>query len=106
MNDTSAMSNAKAMLLEQAIVLWRRKWIALGVCWLAAILGWTGVTFMPRSYESDARTFVDVNGLLTPLLKGLVVDTSATTQQTNYVRQTLLSRPNLEQIAHLSLIHI
>jgi polysaccharide chain length determinant protein (PEP-CTERM system associated) len=106
MNDTSSMTNVKAMLLEQTIVLWRRKWIALGVCWVAAILGWTGVTFMPRSYESDARAFVDVNGLLTPLLKGLVVDTSATTQQTNYVRQTLLSRPNLEQIAHLAQLDV
>lgn len=102
MNDTSSMTNVKAMLMEQAITLWRRKWIALGVCWLAAILGWAGVTMIPRSYESDARAFVDVNGMLTPLLKGLVVDTNAQNQTSDYVRQTLLSRPNLEQVIHLA----
>jgi polysaccharide chain length determinant protein (PEP-CTERM system associated) len=56
---------------------------------------------MPRHYQSDARAFVDVNGLLTPLLKGLVIDTQ-TTDTTNYIRQTLLSRPNLEQVIHLA----
>jgi len=106
MNDTSSVTNVKAMLLEQAMILWRRKWIALGVCWLAAILGWAGVTMIPRSYESNARAFVDVNGLLTPLLKGLVVDTSAANQATDYVRQTLLSRPNLEQVAHLAQLDV
>src|SRR3954462_10973737 len=106
MNDTSSMTNVKAMLLEQAMILWRRKWIALGVCWLAAILGWAGVTMIPRSYESNASAFVDVNGLLTPLLKGLVVDTSAANQATDYVRQTLLSRPNLDQVAHLAQLDV
>src|SRR5579871_1465310 len=102
MNDTSSMTNVKAMLLEQVIVLWRRKWIALGFCWLVALIGWGAVTLIPRSYESDARAFVDVNGMLTPLLKGLVVDTNAAGQTSDFVRQTLLSRPNLEQVIHLA----
>jgi len=106
MNDTSSMTNVKAMMLEQAIILWRRKWIALGVCWLAALLGWGAVTLIPRSYESDARAFVDVNGMLTPLLKGLVVDTAAQNQTSDYVRQTLLSRPNLEQVIHLAQLDV
>jgi len=102
MNDTSSMTNVKAMLLEQVIVLWRRKWIALAFCWLTALVGWGAVTMIPRSYESDARAFVDVNGMLTPLLKGLVVDTNAANQTSDFVRQTLLSRPNLEQVIHLA----
>jgi polysaccharide chain length determinant protein (PEP-CTERM system associated) len=106
MNDTSSMTNVKSMLAEQAIVLWRRKWIALGVVWLAALIGWGGVTLIPRSYESDARAFVDVNGMLTPLLKGLVVDTTAASQTSDYVRQTLLSRPNLEEVIHLAQMDI
>jgi len=106
MIDTSSMTNVKAMLLEQVIVLWRRKWIALGFCWLTAVLGWAAVTMIPRSYESDARAFVDVNGMLTPLLKGLVVDTTAASQTSDYVRQTLLSRPNLEEVIHLAQLDI
>jgi polysaccharide chain length determinant protein (PEP-CTERM system associated) len=95
------MSNLKILLMEQAVTLWRHKWIALATCWVVCLVGWGAVMMMPRSYESDARAFVDVNGLLTPLLKGLVVDTN-TAQTSDYLRQTLLSRPNLEQVIHLA----
>lgn len=101
MNDSSSMANFKALLMEQGVNLWRHKWIALAACWIVCLLGWSAVMMMPRRYESDARAYVDVNGLLTPLLKGLVVDTSSN-QNTDYVRQTLLSRPNLEQVIHLA----
>jgi len=105
MNNSSSMGNIKIMLMEQLVNLWRHKWIAIATCWVVCLLGWTAVMFMPRSYESDARAYVDVNGLLTPLLKGLVVD-SNTTQTSDYLRQTLLSRPNLEQAIHLSQLDI
>jgi polysaccharide chain length determinant protein (PEP-CTERM system associated) len=64
-------------------------------------LGWATVWALPNTYESDARAFIDVNGLLTPLLKGLVVETPAS-QSPDYLRQTLLSRPNLEQVIYLA----
>ena len=105
MNNSSSMANAKIMLMEQLVNLWRHKWIAVATCWVVCVLGWTAVMFMPRSYESDARAYVDVNGLLTPLLKGLVVDNN-TTQNSDYLRQTLLSRPNLEQAVHLAQLDI
>jgi polysaccharide chain length determinant protein (PEP-CTERM system associated) len=56
---------------------------------------------VPQRFESDARAFVDVNGILTPLLKGLVVDTSPAESE-GYLRQTLLSRPNLDQVIVLA----
>ena len=101
MNSASPMANIKILLMEQAITWWRHKWIALAACWVVCLAGWGAVMMMPRSYESDARAFVDVNGLLTPLLKGLVVDTT-TLQTSDYLRQTLLSRPNLEEVIHLA----
>ncbi len=97
----SSLSDVKLMLLEQWVSLRRHKWIALATCWVVCVLGWTGVMMLPRHYESDARAYVDVNGLLTPLLKGLVVDPN-TNQTTDYLRRTLLSRPNLEQAMHLA----
>ena len=105
MNNSSPMADLKLLLLEQWVTLWRHKWIAIGTCWVVCLLGWTGVMMIPRHYESDARAFVDVNGLLTPLLKGLVVDNNAN-QTSDYVRQTLLSRPNLQEVLHLAQLDI
>ena len=104
-NSSSPMTNLKVIFLESGVTLWRHKWIALAGCWLVCLLGWGAVMKMPRHYESDARAFVDVNGLLTPLLKGLVVDTN-TAQNSDYLRQTLLSRPNLEQVLHLAQLDV
>jgi polysaccharide chain length determinant protein (PEP-CTERM system associated) len=104
-NNSSPMANVKVILIESGVTLWRHKWVALAGCWLVCLLGWGAVMRMPRHYESDARAFVDVNGLLTPLLRGLVVDTN-TTQNSDYLRQTLLSRPNLEQVLHLAQLDI
>jgi polysaccharide chain length determinant protein (PEP-CTERM system associated) len=78
----------------------KHKWFALAVAWIVCVAGWAGVMFVPQNYESNAQAFVDVNGLLAPLLKGLVVDTSA--QKTEYLQRTLLSRPNLEQVVVLA----
>src|SRR4051812_41944661 len=102
-SNSSPMANLKVIFLESGVTLWRHKWIALAGCWLVCLLGWGAVMKMPRHYQSDARAFVDVNGLLTPLLRGLVVDTN-TTQNSDYLRQTLLSRPNLEQVLHLAML--
>lgn len=105
MSNSAPIANVKLILMEQGITLWRHKWIALAACWVVCLAGWAGVMMMPRKYESNARAFVDVNGLLTPLLKGLVIDTTGS-QTTDYLRQTLLSRPNLEQAIHLAQLDI
>lgn len=105
MNSMSPLANIKVLLMEQAITWWRHKWIALAACWVVCLAGWGSVMLLPRSYELDARAFVDVNGLLTPLLKGLVVDTT-TNQTSEYLRETLLSRPNLEEVIHLAQLDV
>jgi polysaccharide chain length determinant protein (PEP-CTERM system associated) len=99
--NTSSLASFRTLLMEQLINFWRHKWLALMACWLTCMVGWGAVMTMPRAYQSNARAFVDVNGLLTPLLKGLVVDTN-TAQTSDYLRQTLLSRPNLEQVMQLA----
>lgn len=104
-SSSSPMTNLRVIFLESGVTLWRHKWIALAGCWLVCLLGWGAVMKMPRHYESDARAFVDVNGLLAPLLRGLVVDTN-TAQNSDYLRQTLLSRPNLEQVLHLAMLDV
>lgn len=81
--------------------VWRRKWIAAGICWLVCLIGWPSVFYIPNKYESQARVYVDVDSLLTPLLRGLAIDSNPL-QQLDYMQRTLLSRPNLEQVIHLA----
>ena len=99
--EANASSNIRHMLFEQLVTVWKRRWLALAVAWGVCVLGWAIVMAVPQSYESDARVYVDVNGLLEPLLRGLVVGTTPE-QSESYLRQTLLSRPNLEQVILLS----
>ncbi|HTW11100.1 MAG TPA: XrtA system polysaccharide chain length determinant [Solirubrobacteraceae bacterium] len=81
--------------------IWRRKWVAAGICWLVCVIGWPAVFRIPNIYESSARVYVDVDSLLTPLLRGIAVETNPL-QQLDYMQRTLLSRPNLEQVIHLA----
>jgi polysaccharide chain length determinant protein (PEP-CTERM system associated) len=89
------------VLLEHAVTIWRGRWIALFVAWIACMGAWAGVELLPQRFESDARAFVDVNGLLGPLLKGLVVETTPAVSE-DYLRETLLSRPNLDRVIELA----
>jgi len=95
--ERASSDNLKLLFLEQIVTVWKRKWLVLAVAWLTCLVGWTAVMLIPQRFESNARAFIDVNGLLTPLLKGLIVNT-APAESEGYLRQTLLSRPNLEQV--------
>lgn len=92
-------------LLNQAVyylnALWRRRWIALGMSMVVMSLGWIGVASLPNQYESSARIYVDTANVLGPLLKGVAVENDVN-RQVAVMRQTILSRPNLEQIARMT----
>ena len=93
--------NVRALLAQYLHALWRRKWIAIVVCWIVCVPGWIGVTMLPPQYDAQGRFYVDVDSMLTPLLRGIAIETNPL-QQLDYLRQTLLSRPNLEQVIHLA----
>ena len=81
--------------------IWRRRWVAVTVCWAVCLVGWVGVMAIPKKYEFAARIYVNADTLLQPLLQGLAVDTDPT-RQVEYLQRTLLSRPNLEQLVHMA----
>ena len=89
----------QAMPLLQA--LWRHKWFGVATAWLVCTAGWIGVAAIPTKYESSARVYLNADPLLTPLLRGLAADTDPT-RQLDFMQRTLLSRPNLEQLARLT----
>ena len=95
------MEDLKTEVLRHLSAIWRRKWMAVAVWWLVCIVGWGVVITMPNRYEASTRIYVDVDSLLTPLLKGLAVETDPS-RYLDYLRNTLLSRPNLEKVSILA----
>lgn len=85
------------LLRQIGAITWHRRWLLIATAWGVCLLGWTAVWFVPNSYESEARLYVDTDAILTPLLHGLAVDT-ATASQLEFMQRTLLSRPNLDKL--------
>lgn len=95
----------KIVLYEQALTyarqVWRYKWLSVGLAWAICVIGWPIMAMIPPQYESSARVYVNADQLLTPLLHGVAVDVNPL-RQVEFLQRTLLSRPNLEQVIHLS----
>src|SRR5437764_10239484 len=80
---------------------WGQRWLLVAATWAVCVLGWSGVYSIPDSYESQARLYVDADAILTPLLRGLAIDT-ATANQLEIMQKTLLSRPNLNKLVAIT----
>ncbi len=91
------MDQLSALLHRYLVGAWRRRWLALAGAWLLCLGGWVGVVLMPNQYEASTRLYVDADAVLTPLLKGLAID-STPANQVDLLQRTLLSRPNLEKL--------
>jgi polysaccharide chain length determinant protein (PEP-CTERM system associated) len=85
-------------LLDEVRSAWRFRWMGMGAACIIAIVGWVLVFALPDLYAADARIFVDTRTALKPALQGLTTDQNVDAQ-INYVRQSLLEGPQLEQIA-------
>lgn len=95
------MNWVKSQALPIAQMLWRQKWLAIGVAWLVCTVGWVAVALMPTKYESSARVYLNADPLLTPLLHGLAADTNPT-RHLDFLQRTLLSGPNLYQLVRMT----
>ena len=92
------MTPALDHVFDEVRGAWRFRWVALVTAFIVAIIGWAVVFALPDRYEADARVFVDTRTALKPALQGLTIDQNVDAQ-INYVRQSLLEGPQLEQIA-------
>ncbi|OOG27244.1 hypothetical protein B1C78_03650 [Thioalkalivibrio denitrificans] len=99
------MSEIFAQILAYIRGTWRYRWLALTVAWIVCIAGWMYVSQLPDQYRASARVHVDTDSMLRPLLRGLAVDTNIT-QRVNLMTRTLLTRPNLEQVARMTDMHL
>jgi protein tyrosine kinase modulator len=78
--------------------LWKRRWVIVVGAWAVAIPGWLFVASMPSIYQSSSRIYVDTTNVLQPLLRGIAVQSNLDAQ-VQLMKQTLLSRPNLMEVA-------
>ena len=84
---------------------WRYRWLALGLAWAISLAGWLYVSQMPDEYRSSARVHLDTDSILRPLLRGLTVDVNIG-QRVQLLTRTLLSQPNLENLARATDLHL
>ena len=77
---------------------WRFRWWGLLVAAVAAVFLWATVFTLPDRFEANARVFVDTRTALKPVLEGLTVEQD-TNAQLNFVRQSLLTGPQLRKVA-------
>ena len=91
------MHSIQILIRRQLTSAWHYRWQAVLFTWLVCALGWAGVFAIPNMYESSARMYVDADAVLTPLLRGLAVDTT-NAGQVDMLQRTLLSRPNLDKL--------
>jgi polysaccharide chain length determinant protein (PEP-CTERM system associated) len=92
------MTPAIEKAVDEVRGAWRFRWIAIAVAAVGAAVGWTIVFALPDLYETAASVFVDTRTALKPALKDLTVEQDVDAQ-INYVRESLLARPELEKIA-------
>lgn len=92
------MDNLKQNVRVLIEGFWIRRWHAMIVAWAICITGWIGVALLPDKFESEARIYVDTSTVLGPLLEKIAIDSSRASEVA-VMQRTLLSRPNLEQVA-------
>ena len=91
------MRGVPNLVIRYAAAAWNRRWAALVVAWIICLAGWVVVSTIPNMYQSSARIYVDADAVLTPLLRGLAID-SSTGNDVDVLQRTLLSRPNLGKL--------
>ena len=82
-----------------SVLLYR--WYALGAAWVICLVGWGAVAMLPDQYTATAKVYIDTDNLMDPLLKGLTV-TIDPNQEIAVMLRTLITRPTLEQVIHLT----
>jgi polysaccharide chain length determinant protein (PEP-CTERM system associated) len=74
--------------------MWRYRWSALIIAWIASVIGWIMVFALPNQYTASAVIYVDTTSIMKPLLKGLAPETDSD-EELNVMSRVLLSRDNL-----------
>ena len=95
------MNDVYQQLISTLLAIWRRRMYILVSAWIVCTAGWLFVAQIPNKYEATARIYVDTQTMLNTLMRGIAADTDVI-QQINMIRQTLISRPNMEKVVRMT----
>ncbi len=95
------MGSLKVIIFQYARDIWRRRWYAVGVAWAICLVGWVVVSRMPDIYESSARVYMNSDEALTPLLRGIAVE-SDVDARLERMQRTLLSNSNMKKLIRMT----
>ncbi len=76
---------------------WHYRWIGVAVAWMVCLVGWGALVMVPNKFQAVAKIYVDTDTMMAPLMRGITVTTDPD-QQVSVMLNTLLIRPNLEQV--------
>jgi polysaccharide chain length determinant protein (PEP-CTERM system associated) len=91
------MKEMVSRLLDDIRGAWRFRRHALLAAWGVCLVCWLAVFALPDQYRASARVFVDTRTALDRYVKDLAIQQDVNAQ-INFVRQSLLSRPQLEKV--------
>jgi uncharacterized protein involved in exopolysaccharide biosynthesis len=100
LGETDDMAELQALLLTFLKAIGKYRWYAVGISWVVALAGWVVVYRMPDDYQASARVYVDTQSILKPLLAGMT-NLPNVEQQVQFMRRTLISRPNVERVMRM-----
>ena len=78
---------------------WLYRWAGLSAALLSCLVGWSAVLLLPDQYEVSAKMYLDSRSMLRPLLRGIAFDSTTLEDTAALLGRTLLTRPNLEEVA-------
>jgi len=81
--------------------IWRYRWYVLIITAVISPIGWAYVASLPDEYRASARVFVDTDSVLTPLLRGLAIQTDDS-RRIRMMTGVLFSRENMEKLARMT----
>lgn len=79
--------------------MWKHRWLGLLMSWAVGAIGVLSINFIPDKYEAAARIFVNTESILKPLMVGMTVQPNDN-QRIAMLSRIVISRPNVEKIAH------
>jgi polysaccharide chain length determinant protein (PEP-CTERM system associated) len=97
----NAMREAVSQISAVLGGMWKYRWVALAVSWVAAVITVTIALKVPNQYEASARIYVDTQSILKPLMTGLAIQPNID-QQVAMLSRTLISRPNIEKLVRMA----
>jgi polysaccharide chain length determinant protein (PEP-CTERM system associated) len=95
------MSDSIGQIIIYLRAVWKHRWLVMIITWVVAIAGWGYVARIPEKFQASTRVYIDTDSVLRPLLKGLTVETDVE-QRLQLMTRTLLSRPKLEKLIHMT----